>query len=274
MRGAISLAIVLGAIALLVFFGEGETIGGLAPTQMASFAALSAIGVVALCWVAGHFRGRWVKALEALAFWLAITVGLVAFYSYRFELAAFANRILGEVAPGTLVVASGGEISVARRGDGSFVVAARINGREARLVLDTGASAVVLTADTARLAGLDPDKLDYSQTVSTANGRTTAAPVTIDRIDIGGIVETRVRGLVARPGALTENLLGLSFLDRLASFEVKNDRLILRGRRRSSAGKLSPSRPRGLPATRGSRSSRRRPCAGRRPPLQPPPAPR
>jgi aspartyl protease family protein len=39
-----------------------------------------------------------------------------------------------------------------------------------------------------------------------------------------------VPALVSRPGALRENLLGMTFLDRLASFEVRGDRLILRER--------------------------------------------
>jgi aspartyl protease family protein len=54
--------------------------------------------------------------------------------------------------------------------------------------------------------------------------------VTLDRIAVGSIREQRVRALVAKPGVLHENLLGMSFLDRLASYEVRQNRLILRGR--------------------------------------------
>jgi aspartyl protease family protein len=232
MRAAIPLAIILVAIAVLVLFHGEDSVGGFTPHQIASFAWLSAMGVMVLGWVARRFQGQWTRALEALAFWLAVTVALVALYSYRFELAQFANRIVGEIAPGTVVVAAGGEVSVSRRADGSFALAGRINGHDTRFLFDTGASTVVLTAATARLAGLDPDRLDYSQAVSTANGRATAAPVVIDRLSIGGISEARVHALVARSGVLSENLLGLSFLDRLASFEVKNDRLTLRGGKR------------------------------------------
>jgi len=35
---------------------------------------------------------------------------------------------------------------------------------------------------------------------------------------------------VTKPGVLRENLLGMSFLERLASYEVRQNRLILRGR--------------------------------------------
>jgi aspartyl protease family protein len=58
---------------------------------------------------------------------------------------------------------------------------------------------------------------------------TRAAPVTLQTVDIGGLVETRVEAMVARPGALRTNLLGMSYLERLSSYEVRGDRLILRG---------------------------------------------
>jgi aspartyl protease family protein len=57
-----------------------------------------------------------------------------------------------------------------------------------------------------------------------------AAPVTLDRLTVGSITEQRVRALITRPGLLRENLLGMTFLERLASYEVRNNRLILRGR--------------------------------------------
>jgi aspartyl protease family protein len=66
--------------------------------------------------------------------------------------------------------------------------------------------------------------------VFTANGRNLAAPVTLDRLSVGPITERRVRALVARPGVLRENLLGMTFLERLPSYEVRGNRLILRGR--------------------------------------------
>ena len=97
------------------------------------------------------------------------------------------------------------------------------------MVLDTGASAVVLTQEAAKAAGLPLEVLTYSVAVDTANGRTRAAPVTLDRIAIGGIVERAVPALIAQPGQLRTNLLGMSFLNRLESWEVRGDKLLLRG---------------------------------------------
>jgi aspartyl protease family protein len=87
---------------------------------------------------------------------------------------------------------------------------------------------VVLTAESAAASGIRPETLRYTIPVATANGESLAAPVTLDRLAIGPIVERRVPALVARPGALRQNLLGMSFLDRLASYEVRGNRLILR----------------------------------------------
>ena len=70
--------------------------------------------------------------------------------------------------------------------------------------------------------------LSYSVTVETANGRARAAPVTLDRVVVGAIVERSVPALVTQPGQLRVSLLGMSFLNRLDSWEVRNDRLRMR----------------------------------------------
>jgi aspartyl protease family protein len=95
-------------------------------------------------------------------------------------------------------------------------------------VYDTGASAVVLTQEAAKAAGLPLEFLSYSVAVETANGRTRAAPVTLDKIAIGNIIERNVPALIAQPGQLRTSLLGMSFLNRLASSEVRGDKLVLR----------------------------------------------
>ena len=113
--------------------------------------------------------------------------------------------------------------------NGDFDVSAQINGARIAMVLDTGASSVVLTRDDAKAAGLPLEVLAYTVTIDTANGRARAAAVTLDRVGIGGLVEHSVSALVAQPGQLKTSLLGMSFLNRLQSWEVRGDRLVLRG---------------------------------------------
>ncbi|MGP9821649.1 TIGR02281 family clan AA aspartic protease [Salinarimonas sp. NSM] len=112
---------------------------------------------------------------------------------------------------------------------GAFALSGRANGTPMDFLFDTGATAVVLTAENAARIGWPANRLAYTVRVSTANGTTTAAPITLERVAIGGIEVRDVRAFVAQPGDLRENLLGMTFLSELASYEVRGDRLLLRG---------------------------------------------
>jgi len=97
------------------------------------------------------------------------------------------------------------------------------------MIVDTGASSIVLTPEDAKKAGIDLEKLTYRVPVLTANGRTVAARIRLDEVAIGPLDRTKVEALVAREGALTQSLLGMSFLSRLRSYEFSGDFLTLRG---------------------------------------------
>ncbi len=222
--------ILFGLAALATVHGE-RTVLGLPPKDFAIVLALAGAGFVATGWMIDDWRGRMRDGIKALLAWAFVLFGLVGLYAYRFEINAVASRIMAELRPGRVeVTASAGEVSVPRRGDGSFVFQARANGQDLRFIFDTGASLVVLTHDSAARIGIDPKSLKFTVPVATANGRTMTAAVTLETLAVGPIEARRVRTLVAQPGALHENLLGMSFLDRLASFEVRDGRLYLRGR--------------------------------------------
>ncbi len=174
------------------------------------------------------FRGRFVQALAAALLWVVLALVLVVGYSYRYELRDVADRVMAELVPGH-VITRGRTVEVARTVNGDFDVTAQINGARVAMVLDTGASSVVLTREDAKAAGLPLEVLAYTTNIETANGRTRAAPVTLDRLAIGGLVEHSVAALVAQPGQLKTSLLGMSFLNRLQSWEVRGDRLLLHG---------------------------------------------
>ena len=90
------------------------------------------------------------------------------------------------------VAGHGRNVQVVRGSGGDFAVAAHINGAKVPMVLDTGASSVVLTQEAAKAAGLPIEVLNYSVNVDTANGRTRAAAVTLDRLAVGGLTERAV----------------------------------------------------------------------------------
>ena len=187
--------------------------------------ALALLGMIALV----LFRQRFPHALETILIWLMLGLLLMLGYTYRFELRDVAERVLAELVPGRAAT-RGRTVELARGPGGSFYVTVQINGSRVSTVLDTGATAVVLTPEAAKAAGLPIEMLNYSVNVDTANGRARAAPVTLDRMSVGDITERSVPALIAQPGQLRVNLLGMSFLNRLESWEVRGDRLLLRGR--------------------------------------------
>jgi aspartyl protease family protein len=214
-------------IVLIARHGEG-TVGPLSSQDFASLvyktALLIFLGAAALALI----RERFTHALGALLLWVALGLVLVIGYSYRYELRDVADRVMAELLPGH-VIGRGRNVEIARTNSGDFAITAQVNGASVAMVLDTGASSVVLTREDAKAAGLPLEVLAYTTSIDTANGRARAAPVRLDRVAIGGLVEHSVEALVAQPGQLKMSLLGMSFLNRLRSWEVRGDRLLLRG---------------------------------------------
>jgi len=120
-------------------------------------------------------------------------------------------------------------VDVSRGNTGEFALQAKINGIGTPMVIDTGATSVILSYEAAKAIGLPIELLDYNIDVETVSGRTKAARLTLDRLAIGKLVERSVPALVVPRGLMKTNLLGMSFLDRLESWEVRADKLKLRG---------------------------------------------
>ena len=213
---------------LIVIARHGGTLGPLSSAAFGSLAYKIGLLVFVGATVLMLFRERFTQALTAALLWVVLALILVIGYSYRFDLRDVAGRVMAELVPGH-VVSHGRTVEVARAFNGDFNVTGQINGARVAMVLDTGASSVVLTREDAKAAGLPLEVLTYTADIDTANGRTRAAPVRLDRIAIGGLVETSVEALVAQPGQLKTSLLGMSFLNRLQSWQVVGDRLVLKG---------------------------------------------
>ena len=173
------------------------------------------------------FRWRVSEAFEAAMLWLVVVAFILVGYTYRTEVREVGERILAQVIPG-YAASRGRVVELSRGRSGEFPVTTRVNGARVAMILDTGASAVMLTHDAARAAGLPVEVLNYTVTLETANGRTRAAPVTIDRLAVGNIVERSVPALIVPNTQLRTNLLGMTFLNRLESWQVTGDRLVLR----------------------------------------------
>jgi len=123
---------------------------------------------------------------------------------------------------------SGGSVQLRRDADSHFRAPATINGHAVTMLVDSGASMVVLNASDARAIGIVPPEASYTGRARTAAGEVAVASVTIPSLRIGGIEQRDVPAMVLRGDALPQPLLGQSFLSRLSEVSIRDDRMTLR----------------------------------------------
>jgi aspartyl protease family protein len=131
--------------------------------------------------------------------------------------------------PAAETVAQAGtrNLIIARDTRGHFETEGRIDGQRIAFMVDTGASVIALNESSAARFGLRPAPNQYNATVTTANGTVRAAPTRLAMVDVGGLVVRDVDAMVLPDEALSENLLGLSFLSKLKRFEYANGKMVL-----------------------------------------------
>jgi aspartyl protease family protein len=231
MRHALLWILLLGLSLAVVVMVSGNGQGTIGDLTTGDFASLL-VNVAWLVLISGVlivlFRDRITKALEAAVLWIVIALLLMLGYTYRFQLHDIADQVMAELIPGR-IADSGRTVALARAQSSDFQITTDINGHSIPMILDTGASSVVMTNEAAKAVGLPVEVIKYTVNIATANGHTKAAEVTLDRVAVGSIVERAVPALIAQPGQLKTSLLGMSFLNRLQSWEVRGDKLVLRG---------------------------------------------
>lgn len=118
-------------------------------------------------------------------------------------------------------------IAIHANREGHFATRAKINNEDAMLMVDTGATMVALSYETAEQIGLNISPSDFSKAARTANGISKVAHVSLDEITIGDITVSDIEAIVVEPGKLDVNLLGMNFLSKLKRFEVSGRKLLL-----------------------------------------------
>lgn len=108
---------------------------------------------------------------------------------------------------------------------GHVILDAAVNGAAVRLLVDTGASLVTLTPEDARTAGIPSGELVFTHRVNTANGAARMASVMLREIRIGQLSIYDVPAAVMEH--LNISLLGMSFLSRLQSYEMREGKLTI-----------------------------------------------
>lgn len=110
---------------------------------------------------------------------------------------------------------------------GHFHAVAQIKGQQVEFMTDTGATYVALSYETAQKLGLTPQNLRFNGRSTTANGVARVASIVLDTVRIGDIAVKDVQAVIAEPGRMTQNLLGMSFIRQLSGFELSGARLTM-----------------------------------------------
>ena len=223
--------ILIIAVAILALIFSNEPEGGLIEGGQTDMRIVYLSVLAAGIALAGLGRmlirgGR--RTMIGSAVWLGTIAGLVTAFVFRDQAATVITGLRAELLPKVALSRALGEEELRRGWDGHYAVEAEVNGVELDLLIDTGASMVLIPYEDALRIGIDTRKLKYSLPVTTANGRSSVAPITLSSIRINSIAVFDVPAAVAQPNKLKTGLLGISFLDRLAEVSFQGERLVLR----------------------------------------------
>ena len=180
---------------------------------------LSLLGVA----IAGYFfvgnRQEISKSLRQFALWALIFVGVIAGYGLW-------NDVSNEIMPRQSFAQDDRQISVPQSPDGHYYLTLKINDANVRFVVDTGATEMVLNIDDARRAGIDVDNLAYLGRANTANGVVRTASVRLETVDLGSVLDRNFPASV-NGGQMDGSLLGMTYLSRFDTLEIKDRELVL-----------------------------------------------
>ena len=182
-------------------------------SDLMSLIYLSLLLAMLAWWYLGDWSNNLSKTLQQAMIWVLIFLGAIAAYGLR-------EVIGGQMFLSTPTARADGSYELARKEDGHFYATIHVDDAPIEMVVDTGASLVVLTKADARKMGIDPDALEYWGRADTANGTVRTAPLTIDRLRFGETVFYDVPASV-NDGDLFESLLGMSLLERFSNIEMR-----------------------------------------------------
>ena len=232
--------IITAAIVALVFAGQppDEAVERMSPDMRPVYLAVLVTGL--FLFAAGRMLvsgGH--RTMLNFAIFVGTIAGLATAFAFREQASVVVEEIRAELMPSVALSRAAGEAELRRGWDGHYRAEAEVNGVSLNLMVDTGASMVLIPYEDAISVGIDPASLDFSVPVTTANGSSDVAPVRLSSIKIGPIAVFDVPAAVARPGKLKSGLLGISFLERIDETTFRKDRLILRQRIRiEDAGRV------------------------------------
>jgi aspartyl protease family protein len=122
-------------------------------------------------------------------------------------------------APGRPRVANA--LTFAADPSGHYFVDAAVNGAPIRFMVDTGATFIALSPQDAAAAGIASQNLSFSEAMSTANGVTHAARISLRSVRLGQL-EVEDVAAVVMDQPMPFSLLGMSFLSRVDGYSIRD----------------------------------------------------
>ncbi len=187
--------------------------------QIGSLVYLALLGAALAGWLVASNRRNLGRVVQYAAVWSFIFIGAIVAVGLWTD-------IRQTVAPRQSVMMEGARIEVPQSADGHYYLTMGVNGTPIRFVVDTGATELVLSREDALRAGIDLDRLIFSGRAFTANGEVATAPVTLETVELGAVLETGVRAVV-NGSEMQDSLLGMSYLQRFDRIEISGGRLLL-----------------------------------------------
>ncbi|MES2472477.1 MAG: TIGR02281 family clan AA aspartic protease [Pseudomonadota bacterium] len=172
-----------------------------------------------------HFNVK--QTVRNILLWLGVGAVLVLGFSYQEELMGIGQRLRADLIPGTPLQTSAGEMVISASEGGGFHANGTVNGTPVRFLVDTGASSIVLSPADAKKLGIDLDNLVFNRAYETANGIGYGASATVDELTVGHIRLTNVPVSINQ-APMRNSLLGMTFLNRMKSFNISGRKLVLR----------------------------------------------
>ncbi|TNM59532.1 retropepsin-like aspartic protease family protein [Aliirhizobium smilacinae] len=170
-----------------------------------------------------------IREIQMIA-WLLLLAVFMFGYINRDDLYRQGSRVVASLVPGQAIavhVADGSGVLIYKTAGSHFETTVKINGRDLFMLVDTGASQIVLSYPDALQLGLSPEASDFVVPILTASGAGVAARTSLDVVALGPIIRRNVTALISPEGELSQSLLGMNYLSSLKSFQMRSDELRL-----------------------------------------------
>jgi len=165
--------------------------------------------------------------LKIVLLFAAVVIAAAAFAPEFFGRIAASNPPKSEEVAVAVSADHGGTVRLKADKNGHYSTKIEANYQPLDALVDTGATAVVLRYEDARSLGLIFPGDQFDVKIRTANGEARAKRAKLRSVTVGTITVRDVEAIVLEQGLLATNLLGMSFLKRLARFEVQRGQLVL-----------------------------------------------